>query len=84
MRYIRGLTKETLKILKRIEKQSNYYQVRKRALCIQLSFEGRTIPQLIKILKVTRNTIYNWLNDWEKYNLLGLYNQIIFLMPGKK
>ncbi len=35
MRYIRGLTLETLKILKRIEKESKYYQVRRRALCIK-------------------------------------------------
>lgn len=75
MRYIRGLSRETVKILKRIEKQSKYYQVRTRALCIQLSFERWEIKELIKIFKVSRNTIYNWLNDWEKYQLIGLYNQ---------
>ena len=75
MRYIRGLSLETLKMLKRIEKESKYYQVRRRALCIKLSFEGREIAELIKIFKVRRNTIYNWLNDWQKYNLLGLYNR---------
>ncbi len=75
MRYIRGLTLETLKILKRIEKESKYYQVRRRALCIRLSFEGYKIAQLVKIFKVSINTIYNWLNDWEKYNLVGLYNR---------
>jgi transposase len=75
MRYIRGITKETLKILKRIEKESKYPQVRKRALCIQLSYEGWEIKELIKILKVTRNTIYNWFNDWENYQLIGLYNR---------
>ncbi len=75
MRYIINLTKETLKILKRIEKESKYPQVRKRALSIQLSYEGWTINQLIKILKVSRNTIYNWFNDWEQYQLVGLYNR---------
>ena len=75
MRYIRGLTLETIKMLKRIEKESKYYQVRQRALCIRLSFEGQKIAQLVKIFKVRINTIYNWLNDWEKYNLVGLYNR---------
>ena len=75
MRYIRGLTLETIKMLKRIEKESKYYQVRQRALCIRLSFEGQKIAQLVKTFKVSINTIYNWLNDWEKYNLVGLYNR---------
>ncbi len=52
MRYIINVTKETLKILKRNEKKTKYPQVRKRALSIQLSYEGWTINQLIKILKV--------------------------------
>ena len=59
MRYIKGITKETLKLLKRIYKQSKYYQVRERALAIQLSYEGYKIAELMKILKVSRNTIYN-------------------------
>lgn len=75
MRYIIKVTKETLKMLKRIEKESKYPQVRKRALCIQLSYEGWKIKELIKILKVSRNTIYNWFNDWEDYQLIGLYNR---------
>ena len=32
----------------------------------------------MKIFKVSRNTIYNWLNSWESSNLVGLYNQ-----PGR-
>ena len=75
MRYIKSLTQETLKILKRIEKESKHHQVRKRALCIQLSYEGWKIKELIKILKVSRNTIYNWFNDWEQEQLIGLYNR---------
>ncbi len=37
MRYIKGLTKDTLKLLERIYQQSKYYQVRQRAHCIRLS-----------------------------------------------
>lgn len=74
MRYIKGLTKETLKLLTRINRQSKYYQVRQRALAIQLSYEGYKILELIKIFKVSRNTIYNWFNNWESCGLVGLYN----------
>lgn len=74
MRYIKGLTKETLKLLTRIYQQSKYYQVRQRALAIQLSYEGYKISELMKIFKVSRNTIYNWFNNWESCGLVGLYN----------
>ena len=33
------------------------------------------IAELIKIFQVSRNTIYNWLNNWEKLGLVGLYNR---------
>ena len=60
MRYIKGLTKDTLKLLKRIYKQSKYYQVRQRAHCIKLSYQGYKISELMEIFQVSRNTIYNW------------------------
>lgn len=75
MRFITRLAYETEKLLKRIEQKSKYYQVRQRAKCIQLSYQGFQISKIMKILKVGRNTIYNWLNNWEKYNLIGLYNK---------
>jgi transposase len=74
MRYIKGLTRETSSLLKRIYQQSKYYQVRARAHCLQLSYEGYKISELIKIFKVSRNTIYNWFNNWESGGLVGLYN----------
>ncbi len=78
MRYIKGLTRDTLKLLDRIYKQSKSYQVRQRAHCIQLSYQGYQISELMKIFKVSRNTIYNWFNSWESFQLAGLYNQ-----PGR-
>jgi len=75
MRYIKGLTKETLKLLDRISRQSKYYQVRQRAHCLKLSYQGYKISSLMKIFKVSRNTIYNWFNLWESSSFVGLYNQ---------
>ena len=74
MRYIKGLTKDTLKLLKRIYQQSKYYQVRQRAHCIQLSYQGYKISELMSIFQVSRQTIYNWFNAWESSKFSGLYN----------
>ncbi len=75
MRYIQGLSKDTIKLLQRINQQSQYYQVRQRSHCILLSYQKYKIAELIKIFQVSRNTIYNWLNNWEKSGLVGLYNR---------
>jgi transposase len=75
MRYIKGLSAESSKMLTRIYRQSQNYQVRQRAHCILLSYEGYTISQLIDIFGVSRNTIYNWFNNWDKHSLAGLYNE---------
>jgi len=29
---------------------------------------------IMEIFQVSRGTIYNWMNDWEEYRLLGLYD----------
>ncbi len=75
MRYINGLTKDTIKLLKRINKESKYYQVRQRSHCIILSYEKYKISELMTIFQVSRNTIYNWFNNWENWGLVGLYNR---------
>ncbi|MEP0880259.1 IS630 family transposase, partial [Trichocoleus sp. ST-U3] len=61
MRFIRDLSRETQRILKRIYKESRHHQVRQRAHCILLSFQGLTMNELIAIFKVSRKTLYNWL-----------------------
>ncbi|MCC0179754.1 IS630 family transposase, partial [Waterburya agarophytonicola K14] len=75
MRYIKGLNKDTIRLLQRINRQSQYYQVRQRSHCILLSHQKYKIAELIRIFQVSRNTIYNWLNNWEKLGLVGLYNR---------
>lgn len=75
MRFIKGLQLDTLKLLERIYKQSKYDHVRRRAKCIKLSYEGYKINDLTKIFNVTRITILNWLNDWDDFSLIGLYDR---------
>ncbi|MBD2045344.1 IS630 family transposase [Coleofasciculus sp. FACHB-64] len=75
MRFIRDLSRETQRILKRIYKESRHHQVRQRAHCILLSFQGLTMNELIAIFKVSRKTLYNWLTAWEDEKLVGLYER---------
>jgi transposase len=75
MMFIRELNPETRKLLKRIIRDSKFFQTRERAQCILLSDQGFSIPELMKIFGVSRKTIYNWFARWEDRKLIGLYNQ---------
>jgi transposase len=75
MRFIRGMSKDTIKILERIHKSSRHHQTRQRAQCCLLSYKGYSIDRLASIFQVTRLTITNWLNDWDKFALIGLYDR---------
>jgi transposase len=78
MRFIRRISKDTIKLLERIYKSSRHHQVRQRAKCCLLSHEGYSINELASIFKVTRLTITNWLNDWDRLAFVGLYDR-----PGR-
>ena len=49
MRYIQGLSQDTIRLLQRINRQSQYYQVRQRSHCILLSEQKYKIAELMKI-----------------------------------
>lgn len=74
MRFVTRLAPETQQLLTTIEKESKYYQVRHRAKSILLSYQGYKIKEIMLILNISRNTIYNWFNNWEKDGLNGLYS----------
>lgn len=76
MQLERKLSRETIKILWRLCRQSKNYQVRTRAHCILLINSKYETEELIKIFGVSRKTIYNWRNNWSKYKLVGLYNRV--------
>ena len=72
---LREINTETKKLLNRISHSSKFPQVRSRAKCIILSYQGFLLGQLMKIFEVSRRTLYNWLSRWEKQGLNGLYNE---------
>jgi transposase len=75
MRYIQGLGNETSKLLQRVYKESQHHQVRQRAQCILLSYQGHTTIELAHIFQVDRITIYNWFNAWDLHHFAGLYDK---------
>jgi transposase len=78
MKYIDSLSPETVKMLERIYRQSEHHQVRQRAHCILMSFQGFTMTQLMSLFMVSRKTVFNWFQAWERAKLIGLYNE-----PGR-
>lgn len=75
MRFIQGLNHETTKLLQKVYKVSKYHQVRQRAQCILLSYQGYTTNELAHIFQVDRITIYNWFNAWDARHFAGLYDK---------
>ena len=52
------------------------FQFRDRCHCLLLSHQGHDVSSLMAVFKVSRLTIYHWLNRWRDFGLRGLYNQV--------
>jgi transposase len=74
-RFIQELSNDTIKLLQKVYKVSKRHQVRQRAQCILLSYQGYTTNELAHIYQVDRVTIYNWFNAWESRHFAGLYDK---------
>lgn len=75
MQLIREIFPDTARLLKRIYRQSRHHQTRQRAHFLLLHQEGFSIRKLQDIFQVSRKTVYNWFDAWEKKGLVGLYHQ---------
>src|SRR6266853_1107687 len=83
MRFIRDLSPETQRLLRRCYKESQHHRVRQRAHCILLSFDGKTTKELMHIFDVERLTIYHWFDAWERRHFAGLYDHAKCGRPPK-
>jgi transposase len=72
---LREVNTETEKLLIRISNSSKSAQVRNRAKCILLSYQGFSSEQLIPLFGISIRTLHNWLTRWERRGFVGLYNQ---------
>src|SRR5215510_11940219 len=83
MRFMRDLSPETQRLLRRCYKESQHHRVRQRAHCLLLSFGGKTTTELMQIFAVERLTIYHWFDAWEKRRFAGLYDHAKCGRPPK-
>src|SRR5262245_41684582 len=83
MRFIRDLSPETQRLLRRCYKASQYHRVRQRAHCMLLSFDGKTTKELMHIFDVERLTISHWFDAWESQHFAGLYDRARCGRPPK-
>jgi len=77
MRFVK-LTEAELKTLQEGHKNGSQFQFRNRCLCLILSSQGKSVPELTKFFEVSRITIYSWLDAWETNGIVALMNK-----PGR-
>ena len=71
---IRG-TKRTIKKLIRLCKQAareGAYRVARRLHAVVLNMEGRTAPEIARLLKVHRSKVSIWLHHWQQWGMGGI------------
>ena len=74
MRFIK-LSETDLNSLQRGQRYGKHFLFRDRCQCLILSDQGQTIPQLTKLFKVHRVTIYEWFNLWESGGIEALHKK---------
>lgn len=71
----REIYPETLHLLKRLYRHSRHYETRRRAHCLILKYQGLSTTALMSIFGVSRKTIYQWFDAWDKRGFPGLYRR---------
>ncbi|MGK7925403.1 MAG: transposase, partial [Spirulina sp.] len=67
------LARETKKLLWRIYRESESYQVRRRAHGVLLRYEGWSISQIATIFNVSKRIVSYWWKEWKERKLVSLY-----------
>lgn len=70
-RFIQLTPEETITLQEGM-KNGTAHLFRKRCHCLILSNEGYEVKDLAQVTGVSANTIYGWLNRWEKKGVVGL------------
>ncbi len=74
MRYVRRLTEAEEITIIEMRKFHPKPRVRERAQMVELSNKGKSINEIVKIVEKNRDTISNWLSQYEKYGIAGLFD----------
>ena len=72
MKFVKPLSPEELKPLQDLMKKSPVFRIRQRAHAILLSAKGYKIHLLADIFAVDRDTISQWITQWESRRIAGL------------
>jgi transposase len=72
MKFVTPLSQEEIKQLQALMKQSTIFRIHQRAHAILLSAKGYKINLLADIFAVDRDTISQWLTQWESAKIAGL------------
>lgn len=67
-----NLTEVEEKEVKELYKKGNYVVERTRSHCLLLSHGGKSIKELMQVFGVSRLTITNWLDSWERAGKAGI------------
>ncbi len=80
MKYVKALTDGEKMTLEEALKNHMTARVRARAHAILLSDRKFKINEIGRIFRVDRDTASHWLNNWEVYGIIGLYDEF---RPGR-
>ena len=74
-RFISNIKEKEIACLLEGKKTGKSEGYRSRCHGIILSYRGYTVDEISEFLEVTRITVYNWMNRWEKSGIEGLRTQ---------
>lgn len=75
MKFVSRLTPAVKLTLKEAQQYHPSSRTRQRAHALLLSNKSYPLAQLTDIFDVHRNTVSQWIDDWEAYGLVGLFDQ---------
>lgn len=75
MRKIPPLSDQEIQVLEKGYKTGAKHHFRQRCKGILLSHQGYSVAQIAERLKHKKDTIYNWLNNYENQGIAGLQNK---------
>jgi transposase len=83
MKYSKPLSDVEICTLEELVKNHSEYRYRTRAQSILLSSRGYKINEIANIYQVDRDTVSIWIDCWEKYGLVGIFDEFKSGRPTK-
>ena len=83
MKFVTPLTKAEKEKLTDLFNHHSSPRVRKRVHSILLSDRGYTIPEIVRIYQVDRDTVSHWFDHWQEKRFAGLSDKSRSGRPSK-